>query len=262
MNRDPLPYPPQMRNGGSPPAHLSSSSLSDPSGWLQYRWSQPPPRAPYWVFDDFQKFNPPTYAGRPPRDEEWLQRALRKDQQAAGLMPPKLSGGPILLGACVRAEHAYQDWKGAVDELWEHKRHRLQTAARQHHIDEQAARKKQEAAHCQRLLDERAANKRQEAARKEAARCQRPSRRGGCSSPHGRMRCSCTTDGGSPHHLPAASSPPPPRPACPPDFAATAMRGRSRTFAIQAGLLLVQGARGGAATTGSCSASDGFGRHG
>jgi hypothetical protein len=26
MSRDPLPYPPQMRNGGSPPAHLSSSS--------------------------------------------------------------------------------------------------------------------------------------------------------------------------------------------------------------------------------------------
>jgi hypothetical protein len=28
MSRDPLPYPPQMRNGGSPPAHLSSSSDS------------------------------------------------------------------------------------------------------------------------------------------------------------------------------------------------------------------------------------------
>jgi hypothetical protein len=25
MNRDPLPYPPQMSNGGSPPAHLSLS---------------------------------------------------------------------------------------------------------------------------------------------------------------------------------------------------------------------------------------------
>ncbi len=35
-----------MGNGGSPPAHLSSSSLSDPSWWLQFKWSQPPPRAP------------------------------------------------------------------------------------------------------------------------------------------------------------------------------------------------------------------------
>jgi hypothetical protein len=46
-----------MRNGGSPLAHLSLSSLSDPSGWLQYKWSQLPPRAPDWVFDNFQKFN-------------------------------------------------------------------------------------------------------------------------------------------------------------------------------------------------------------
>jgi len=40
-----LPYPPQMKNGGSSPAHLSSSSLSDSSWWLQFKWSQPPPRA-------------------------------------------------------------------------------------------------------------------------------------------------------------------------------------------------------------------------
>ncbi len=30
MNRKPLPYPPQMRNGGLPPAHLPSSPHSDP----------------------------------------------------------------------------------------------------------------------------------------------------------------------------------------------------------------------------------------
>jgi hypothetical protein len=30
MNRKPLPYPPQMRNGGLPPAHLLSSPHSDP----------------------------------------------------------------------------------------------------------------------------------------------------------------------------------------------------------------------------------------
>jgi hypothetical protein len=30
MNRKPLPYPPQMRNGGLPPAHLPSSPHSNP----------------------------------------------------------------------------------------------------------------------------------------------------------------------------------------------------------------------------------------
>ncbi len=61
-----------------------------------------------------------------------------------------------------------------VDELWEHERHRLQTVARQRHLDKKAARKKQEAAHCQRLLDKRAVNECQEAARKdEATHCQR-----------------------------------------------------------------------------------------
>jgi hypothetical protein len=120
MNRNSLPYTPQMRNGGLPPAHLPLSSLSDLSAWLQYKWSQPPPPAPDWVFDVFQKFNPPAVVGRPLRDEEWLQRALCEDQQAAGLLPPKLPGGPILLGACAHAECAYQDWKWALDKLWEH----------------------------------------------------------------------------------------------------------------------------------------------
>jgi hypothetical protein len=48
----------------------------------------------------------------------------------------------------------------------------------------------------------------------------------------------------------------------PPDFAATATRGCSCTFAIRAGLLLARGARRGAALTGSCSVSEGFGRRG
>ncbi len=61
-------------------------------------------------------------------------------------------GGPILLGAHAHVERAYQDLKWAVDELWEHERHCLQTAAHQ----------------C--LLDERAAHERQEVARQEAAR--------------------------------------------------------------------------------------------
>jgi hypothetical protein len=167
MNRDPLPYPPQMRNGGSLLAHLSLSFLSNPSGWLQYKWSQPPPRAPDWVFDDYQKFNPPADVGCPFHNKEWLQRALRKDQQAAGLLPPKLPGGPILLGACAHAERAYQDWKWTVDALWEVECHRIQMAACQCHIDEQATRKQQEAAHCQQLLDKCAAYERQEAVRRQ-----------------------------------------------------------------------------------------------
>ena len=57
MSQDTLPYPPQMRNGGSPPAHLSSSYLSNPSWWLKFKWSQPPPRAPEWLFDYYKRHN-------------------------------------------------------------------------------------------------------------------------------------------------------------------------------------------------------------
>jgi hypothetical protein len=111
---------------------------------------------------------------RPFCDKEWLQQALCKDQQAAGLLPPKFPGGPILLEACTHGERAYQDWKWAVDKLWEHERHRLQTAARQRLLDEGAAHECQkatcqEAAHAdQCLLDEQAALERQ-----EAMHCQR-----------------------------------------------------------------------------------------
>jgi hypothetical protein len=168
MSRDSSPYPPpQMRNGGPPLAHLSTSSLSDPSRWLQYKWLQPPPCAPDWVFDNFQKFNPRANVGHPFCNKEWLQRALCKDQQAAGLLPPKLPGGAILLGARARAECAYQDWKWAVDKLWEHEHHRLQTAARQHLLDErgQEATRQEAACTAQRLLDEQAALECQEAVR-------------------------------------------------------------------------------------------------
>jgi hypothetical protein len=100
-----------MRNGALLPAHLPSSSLSDPTAWLQYKWSQPPPCAPDWVFDVYQKFNPPADVGRPLCDEEWLQQALCEDKQAAGILPPDLPGGPILLGARAFAEDAYRAWK-------------------------------------------------------------------------------------------------------------------------------------------------------
>jgi hypothetical protein len=124
------------------------------------------------MIDDYQKCNPPANVCHPLCNEESLQQALCEDQQAAGLLPPKLPGGPILLGARARAECAYQDWMWAVNELWEHEHHHLQTAARQCLIDKQAACEQQEVAHCQRLLEERATNKRQKAAHKEAAPCQ------------------------------------------------------------------------------------------
>jgi hypothetical protein len=88
-----FPYPPQMRNGGSSPAHLSSSSLSgssDPSWWLQFKWSQPPSRAPEWLFGYYRSYtNPPANVGQPPPYKEWLQRTIREDQEAAGLLPPE-----------------------------------------------------------------------------------------------------------------------------------------------------------------------------
>ncbi len=180
MNRKPLPDPPQMRNGGLPPAHLPSSSLSDPLAWLHYKWLQPPPRAPYWVFDYYEHYNPPAGVSRPLRDEKWHQRAVREDQQTAGLLPPSLPGGPILHGARARLERTYHDWKQAINDLWADELHCLFL------LDEEAARARhQEAARRQQLLDEQAARARQEAAaacarqeaaaaraRQEAARCQ------------------------------------------------------------------------------------------
>ena len=139
MGHPPLPPPPQMRNGGSPQAHLP-----DPSWWLQFKWSQPPPRAPEWLFDYYERYNPPANVGRPLRDEEWSQRAFREDQQAAGLLPPGTPGGPILRGARARAERAYREWKAATDDLWEAE----YEAARAH---------QEEAARRQRLLDEHTA---------------------------------------------------------------------------------------------------------
>ena len=118
MSRDALPYPPRMRNGGSSPAHFSSSYLSDPSWWLQFKRSQPPPHAPEWLFDYYECYNPLANVGRPLRDKEWHQQAIRKDQQAAGLLPPGPRGGPILHGAHPCVNRAYRDWKAAINDLW------------------------------------------------------------------------------------------------------------------------------------------------
>ena len=170
MSRDAPHDPPQMRNGGSSPAHLPSSYLSDPSWWLHFKWSQPPPRAPEWLFDYYERYNPPTYVGHPPRVEDWLQRAIREDQQAAGLLPPRPLGGPILHGARARADHAYREWKRAIDIMWEDEHYRLclvadQEAARARH-DEAAALAREEAARA-RAREEAAARA---LAREEAAR--------------------------------------------------------------------------------------------
>ena len=158
------PRPPQMCNGGSPPAHLSSSYLSDPSWWLQFKWSQPPPRTPEWLFDCYERYYPPANVGRPLRDEDWHQRAIREDQQAAGLLPPEPLGGPIHLGARARAERAYREWKAAIDDLWGDEYEALL-------VEQAACARQEEAARRQRLLDEHTACARQqEAARQEAAR--------------------------------------------------------------------------------------------
>ncbi len=45
---------------------------------------------------------PPDTFGRPIHNEDWLQQAIREDQQAAGLLPPVPLGGPIPHGACAR----------------------------------------------------------------------------------------------------------------------------------------------------------------
>ncbi len=100
---------------------------------------------------------PPANVGCPLRDKEWHQQAFCEDAQAAGILPPDPPKRAILHGACAHVEHAYWDWKWAVDALWEDERHRLQTAARQ----------RQEANRCQRLLDKCAAYKSQEAVRRQ-----------------------------------------------------------------------------------------------
>ena len=133
------------------------------------------PRAPSWLFAHYQAYNLPPNVGPPLPWEEWHQRAFCEDQQAAGLLPLAPLGGPILHGACARAERAYLDWRWTVDALWEHKRRARQEAADARARQEAAiasARQEDERHHRQ-LLDEQAARARQEAAdaraRQEAA---------------------------------------------------------------------------------------------
>jgi hypothetical protein len=153
-----------MCNGGSPPAYLSSSYLSNSSWWLQFKWSQPPPSAPKWLFDCYERYNPPANIGRPLRDEDWHQRAIREDQQAAGLLPLEPLGGAILLGARARVERAYREWKASINDLWgdEYKALLVKQAAHACH---------EEAACSQRLLDKHTARARQQEAARQEALC-------------------------------------------------------------------------------------------
>ncbi len=154
-----------MSNGGSPPAPLPPY-LSDPSWWLQFKWSQPPPRAPECLFDYYKRYNPLANVGQLLRDKEcWHQRAIHEDQQAAGLLPPGTPGGPILHGARDPVDRAYMDWKAAIDDLWADEYQALL-------VEQATCARQEEAAHCQRLLDKHAVRSRQqeEAARQEAAR--------------------------------------------------------------------------------------------
>ncbi len=75
----------------------------------------PPPRAPKWLFNYYSRAN----VGRPPPYEEWLQRAICQDQEAARLLPPEQPyWGPFLHEARARTDCAYRDWKAAIDDLW------------------------------------------------------------------------------------------------------------------------------------------------
>jgi hypothetical protein len=97
MGQDPSPCLPQMRNGGSLPAHLSSPNPSNPSAWLQYKWMQPPLRAPNWVFNWVHD-----------TPDNWIGCALHKDQQAVGLLPPSPLGGQPYTGGCACQEATYR----------------------------------------------------------------------------------------------------------------------------------------------------------
>ena len=161
---------------------LLSTSLILPGGC---NLTQPTPHTPKWLFDSYKCYNLPANVGRPLPYNEWCQRAIREDQQAAGLLPPEY-GAPILYGARACADRTYRDWKAAVDDLWTDKyeallvkqaarAHQEEAARRQRLLDEHAACVCQQEATCQEalhaaqhLLHERATHEHQV----EAARCQ------------------------------------------------------------------------------------------
>jgi hypothetical protein len=95
-----------MRNGGLPPAHLPSSSLSDPSAWLQYKWSQPPPHAPSWVIADYQNSIPRPMLVVPFATRNGSNKHFAKTNRPPACCLQNRPGGPFYMGlAPVRNTH-------------------------------------------------------------------------------------------------------------------------------------------------------------
>ena len=106
-----------MGNGGSPPAHLPSSTAPDafwfPSfadfPWVAAKWMQPPACAPDrdWMHDwDNEIWD---ILATP---DNWLSRGMNEDLESAakGELPWPRWDSPD--------EAAYQAWKRAVDDMW------------------------------------------------------------------------------------------------------------------------------------------------
>ncbi len=115
MSRDPSPHPPpQMRNGGSLPGHLSSSMDPlfkkfpfAPDPLLVFKWMQPPTRAPNWMQAwTYYAFNIIDTA------KDYLCRGMLDDLDDVERMPP--------WSPCSKRpdKATYQLWKQAVDNMW------------------------------------------------------------------------------------------------------------------------------------------------
>jgi len=121
MIRGSLSPPPQMGNGGSPPAHLPSSTAPDDYWFPSFRdfpslaakWMQPPARAPEhdaWMKEwDNDVWDILAIPGTP---DNWLSRGMHEDLDftAKGELPwPRRDSSD---------EAAYQTWKRTVDDMW------------------------------------------------------------------------------------------------------------------------------------------------
>ena len=117
--RGSLSPPPQMGNGGSPPAHLPSSTAPDNFQFygfadfptLAAKWMQPPARAP--VHDAWMREWENGIWDILATPDNWLSRGMHDDLEfaATGEHPSwSRRDGPD--------EAAFQAWKCAVDDMW------------------------------------------------------------------------------------------------------------------------------------------------
>ena len=112
-----LPPPPQMGNGGSPPAHLPSSTAPDDFHFADFpciaaKWMQPPARAPERHDAWMHEWNNEIWDILATPDD-WLSCGMLNDLKfaATGAHPSwSRRDGPD--------EAAYQAWKRAVDDMW------------------------------------------------------------------------------------------------------------------------------------------------